>query len=75
MSLVFACPFLFGFRLPLESARPLHANLSTPLGLQAPATREGQQKNWACFTDAVLPSTFADIQTSLYVVNVVLRWR
>ena len=33
------------------------------------------EKNWVCFTDAVLPSFFADIQTSLYVVNVVLRWR
>lgn len=49
MSLVFACPFLFGFRLPLESARRLHANLSTPLGLQAPATREGQQKKLGVF--------------------------
>ena len=33
------------------------------------------EKNWVCFTDAVLPSFFADIQTSLHVVNFVLRWR
>ena len=33
------------------------------------------EKNWVCFKDAVLPSFFADIQTSLHVVNVVLRWR
>ena len=33
------------------------------------------ENNWVCFTDAVLPCFFADIQTSLHVVNFVLRWR
>ena len=33
------------------------------------------EQNRTCFTDVVLPSFFADIQTSLHVVNFVLRWR